>query len=189
MKLPSIPRHFTLLITYLKPHWKRSLLLIFLLLANAGLQLLNPQLVKIFIDTATLHGLTSTLLFLALALIASMLVSQGVAISDTYVGEYIAWSATNQLRADLLAHCLSLDLSFHKVHPVGELIERIDGDVDTLSNFFSRLMIQLIGNSLLLLGGLTIFFQLDWQFGCLLLAYILLYLTCMTAVRKRLVPL
>jgi ATP-binding cassette subfamily B protein len=160
-----------------------------LLVANAGLQLLNPQLVKIFIDTATIHGFTSTLLLLALALIVSILVSQGIAISDTYVGEYIAWSATNQLRADLLAHCLSLDLSFHKLHPVGELIERIDGDVDTLSNFFSRLVIELIGNSLLLLGGLAIFFQLDWRLGCLLLAYILFYLTSMTAVRKRLMPI
>ncbi len=182
-------RHFTLLATYLKPHWRLSLLLMLLLLTNAGLQLLNPQLLKLFIDAAERHGITSTLLFLALALIASILLNQAVSIADTYVGESLAWNTTNELRSDLVQHCLNLDLAFHKIHPVGELIEQIDGDVDTLSNFFSRLVIQLLGNSLLLLGSLGIFFWLDWPLGCLLLGYIFLFLTSTTLLRKRLVPL
>jgi ATP-binding cassette subfamily B protein/ATP-binding cassette subfamily C protein len=188
MKL-SPQRQFTLLTTYLKPYWKQSLLLGILLLASSGFQLFNPQLLKTFIDTAQLQGVTKTLLLLALAFIGSALTTQGLTIADSYTGELLAWNATNQLRSDLVEHCLRLDLSFHTLHPVGDLIERIDGDVDTLSNFFSRLVIQLVGNSLLLLGCLVIFFRLDWRFGTILLLYILLYLLSMSALRKHMVTL
>ncbi len=37
----------------------------------------------------------------------------------------IGWTATNELRADLTAHCLRLDQSFHKERSPGEMVERI----------------------------------------------------------------
>ena len=41
-------------------------------------------------------------------------------------------------------------MSFHNNTSPGELIERIDGDVAELSNFFSQLVIRIIGNLLLM---------------------------------------
>ena len=49
-----------------------------------------------------------------------------------YRVQQVAWTATNALRIDLVAHLVGLDLGFHKTHPPGELIERVDGDVDAL---------------------------------------------------------
>ncbi len=60
-----------------------------------------------------------------------------------YVGEIVAWAATNELRVDLARHCLRLDMSFHNDKRPGELIERIDGDVLEISNFFSQLVIMI----------------------------------------------
>ena len=37
-------------------------------------------------------------------------------------------------------------MGFHKSTTPGELIERIDGDVTALSNFFSAFMIRVVGN-------------------------------------------
>jgi len=160
-----------------------------LLIGNTGLQLLNPQLLKTFIDTALARGVSLTLLMVALFYFGIALLKQFVAIADTYLGEYVAWTATNQLRSDLVAHCLSLDPSFHKAHTPGELIERIDGDVDTLSNFFSRLLIQLIGSGLLLLGIVAIFFQISWIAGIGAGLYALIFLSVITTMNKRIVPL
>ncbi len=50
MHLP-VKRYLTLLATYLKPQWWRTLLMTVCLLASIGLQLLNPQLLRYFIDT------------------------------------------------------------------------------------------------------------------------------------------
>jgi ATP-binding cassette, subfamily B, bacterial len=184
-----LKRYFSLLATYLKPQWRRSLLLGLLLPVTTALQLLNPQILKAFIDTAQGHRLSFSLLTIALLFIATALIKKLATIADTYLSEYIAWTATNQLRSDLVAHCLALDLSFHKVHTPGELIERIDGDVDTLSNFFSRLVIQLGGNVLLLVGIVAIFFHIDWRAGLGASIYILIALVILTIMRRHIVPL
>lgn len=71
------------------------------------------------------------------------------------MGSRIAWGATNALRVDLVQHCLKLDLDFYQNRPSGELISRVDGDVNTLSRFFSQFTIHLLGNGLLMLGILV----------------------------------
>ncbi len=183
-------RHsFALLAVYLKPQWRRCLALALVLLANVGLQLLSPQFLKAFIDAALAHGLSGSLLTIALLFVGTTLLNHLAAIADTYLGESVAWTAPNQLRGDLVTHCLSLDLSFHKTHRPGELIERIDGDVDALSNFFARLFVQLGGSILLLLGILVIFFRIDWRAGLGAMLYILIFLAVLTGMRKPLVSL
>ena len=94
----------------------------------------------------------SVLLLAALAFIGIALIQQVVGVSATYVGENVAWTATNALRAEMARHCLNLDMSYHNNVSPGELIERIDGDVAELSNFFSQLVIRVLGNLLLLIG-------------------------------------
>lgn len=182
-------RYFALLATYLKPQWRRSLLLGLLLLGSTALQLLSPQLLRAFIDTAQTHGFSLSLLTIALLFIGITLLKKLAAIADIYLGEYVAWTATNQLRSDMVAHCLALDLSFHKAHTPGELIERIDGDVDTLSNFFSRLIIQLGGSALLLLGIVAVFLRIDWRAGLGASIYIVAFLSIITTMRRRIIPL
>ncbi|WOD39680.1 ABC transporter transmembrane domain-containing protein [Nodosilinea sp. E11] len=96
-----------------------------------------------------------------------MHLQQGLAIATTYVSETIAWRATNTLRLDLARHALGLDLAFHKAHTPGELVERVDGDVDALSRFFSQFVLQVVGNGLLVVGVLTIRFSRLLRVGAL----------------------
>src|SRR5205823_934138 len=100
-------------------------------------QLFNPQILRYFIDATVTGSATPSLIGAAFLFVGVALANQGVSVAATYLSENVAWTATNQLRTDLVVHCLSLDMAFHKTHTPGELIERIDGDVDTLSNFFS----------------------------------------------------
>ena len=97
-----------------------------------------------FIDTAATGGGLDALITAAGLFIAAALANQALLVGATYLGENIGWTATNALRADLAEHCLRLDLSFHKARTPGELIERIDGDVNTLSNFFSQFVIHML---------------------------------------------
>ena len=60
------------------------------------------------------------------------------------------------MREDLARHCLGLDMSFHTSRTPGELIERIDGDVTALSNFFSQFSVRVFGGALMLIGILVI---------------------------------
>ena len=46
-------------------------------------------------------------------------------------------------------------MDFHNRRTPGEMIERIDGDVTALANFFSQFVIQVLGSALLLLGAIV----------------------------------
>lgn len=155
MPLPFKP-YRDLLLNYLRPQAKRVIWLTITLLGSIGLQILNPQLLGYFIDTAVSGGPQHQLLIAALLFIGLALLTQVFTIIVTYLSETVAWTATNALRFQLAHHCLQLDLSFHKAHTAGELLERVDGDVNLLSRFFSQLVIHIFGNGILLVGILII---------------------------------
>ena len=167
-------RYWNLLVTYLKPQWTRVILLTVLLFGSIGLQLVNPQIIRYFIDTTQAGGSPGTLFIAAGLFIAIALVQRVVAFYSTYVAENVGWTATNTLRAELALHCLRLDMPFHKKRTPGEMIERIDGDVTALANFFSQFVIKIVGNAILIIGVLLLLFREDWRVGAGLTVYSLL---------------
>jgi ATP-binding cassette subfamily B protein len=158
-------RYWRLLVTYLKPQWPRVVLLSILLVGNITLQLINPQVVRYFIDATQTGRPLSALLIAGGLFLAIAFLQRAVAFSSTYTAENVGWTATNALRADLALHCLRIDMSFHKTHTPGELIERIDSDVTTLASFFSQFTIQVLGNALLIGGVLILLWREDWRVG------------------------
>lgn len=186
--MASLKLYGALLVQYLRPQKGAAALCALLVVSSIGLQLANPQIVRYFIDTAETGSALNQLLGAAGLFIGVALIRQLIHIGATYVGENIAWRATNELRADLALHCLRLDMSFHKRYKPGELIERIDGDVNKLANFFSRLVIQLSSNVLLLLGVLILLALADWRVGLSVAAVALLGAVALDVLRKQTVP-
>lgn len=173
-----------ILTVYLSPQRLKVAILTILLLSSIGLQLLNPQILRRFIDTAIAGGSTRALLLDALLFLGVVLFTQMLQVGATYFSEQVGWTATNRLRSDLLRHCLSLDLAFHKERTPGEMIERIDGDVTALSLFFSQFVIQVFGSVLLLLGVLVVLWLEDWRVGLALTIFALVALVVLTRIRN-----
>ena len=157
-----------LLATYLRPEWPRAVLLGLSLVAGIGLQLANPQVARIFIDRAQSGEALDRLVWIALLFLSLAFLTQAATIAETYVAEDLGWRTTNALRADLTGHVLGLDASFHGEHTPGELIERIDGDVSAIAGFFSRFVVEVLGNTMFLFGVLVLLYREDWHIGILL---------------------
>ncbi len=187
MKIP-LKQYWNLLVDYLKPQWGRVAKLAIVLLSSIGLQILNPQILRYFIDTAVAGGSEQALVRAALVFIGVALVTQFLAVAATYLSENVAWTATNALRADLAEHCLRLDLSFHKSRTPGELIERVDGDVNALSRFFSQFTINVLGNVILLFGVLVVLFYEDWRAGLSLTFFTVTALIVLVRLSSQAVP-
>lgn len=152
----SLRRYVALLATYLRPQRAQVALLAALLLGGIALELLSPQIVRVFIDTATSGGTLDALLRAATLFVGVALLTQLMAVGATYLSQHVGWTATNALRVDVAEQVLNLDLRFHKARTPGELIQQVDGDVTTLSNFFSQFMLRVLGNALLLVGVLLL---------------------------------
>ena len=171
MKKLPIKQYFTLFSKYLKNHKNLFIFLIFFLFLGIFLQVINPQIMRYFIDTATSSStienneITNSLLFAAISFISLTILTQLVNVTATYLGENVSWKATNELRSDLTKHCLDLDMKFHNERTPGELIERVDGDVEMISTFFSQFIIKVLGNLILLLAVLGYFFYENFYIG------------------------
>jgi ATP-binding cassette subfamily B protein len=187
IKIP-IQRYWILLRTYLKPQWPQALLLTVLLFTHVGLRLIVPQIMRFFIDTALAGGELRALIHSALLFLGIAVGSQALGIVTAFVGENVAWRVANALRQDLTLHCLKLDPSFHKAHTAGELISRVDGDVNTLSNFFSQLVVSMVGNAILLTGVLVLLFLEDWRVGLSMLIFSLVALVVLVRIRALAIP-
>jgi len=161
----SFRQHREFLIDYLRPQWLAVAVMSALLLSSIGLQLLIPQILSRFIDSARAGAAPEVLVRLAVLFLIVAVAGQLVSTVSVYASENVGWTATNKVREDLALHCLRLDLPFHNAKTPGEMIERIDGDVTQLSSFFSQFVIRVLGNAVLLAGILVLLFRADWRVG------------------------
>ena len=184
----ALNRYWRLLACYLRPQWLRMVLLALILVGTIAVQVATPLVTSYFIDQATSGGDLHNLIGLALLTMLLALGGQGLAVAETYVAENVSWAATNALRADLVAHLLRLDAPFHTAHTPGELIERVDGDVATLARFFSRFVVYVLGNGILLVGVLGLLYHVDWRVGLGMSVFVVLGLVGMLRIRAAASP-
>lgn len=175
MNIPII-RYWALLRQYLAPQRRAVGLMACLLLLSIGLQLTGPQVVRRFIDAVQRGADEGVLVQVALLFLGVTVTQQMMKVFAGYWSERVAWTATNALRADLAAHLVRLDLSFHGVHTPGELIERVDGDVRELAAFFSSFAVQFLSSALLLGGVLLAVALVDGHLGVVFTGFALLAL-------------
>ncbi len=187
MNLP-LKIYWNLLSQHIRPQRVRFILLLALLLASIGLRVFNPQVMRNFIDSALSGQPLEALTVTALVFIGIAILQQVVSVSVTYLGENVAWTATNALRAELAEHALHLDMPFHNNRTPGELIERIDGDVTEMATFFSQFLLTLVGNSLLLVGILAALFLEDWRVGLGFTAFTIMAILVLNRVKDIAIP-
>lgn len=130
---------------------------------NTVLILAGPRVLRDFIDGLAGSATTDSLLRLAivyLILRLGQLVGQSLA---AYVGENVAWAATNDVRVNLMRHALTLDMEFFNSHPPGTMLERTDGDANQLAHFLSQFTLRLISSLLRLIGIAVVVAFEDWR--------------------------
>lgn len=187
MNIP-LRRYWDLLARHIKPQKLRFALLSIMLLSSIGLQVFNPQIMRRFIDAAQSGAETQALVSAGIAFIGLALLQQLFAVGTAYYGQNVAWTATNALRAELADHCINLDMSFHNNTSPGELIERVDGDVSELSNFFSQLVLRVIGNLMLLVGIVVALFLEDRRLGLAIAIFAGIALVTLNRIRGIAIP-
>ena len=160
---PSVTQYKSLLQNYLRPQWLKVTIMAVLLLSSIGLKLIEPQILRFFIDSAIAKTSLDLLIRAALFYLGIAIVVQLLGAVATYLGASVGWTATNFVRRDLAKHTMNLDMRFHNSRTAGEMIERIDGDVTALSDFFSQFSVRVFGGLLLLLGILIVlWFENIW---------------------------
>lgn len=187
MRVP-LRGYLGLLGRYLRPWRGRVAALGLVLAAMIGLQLLGPQILRLFIDGAVQGAGHAGLVSSAVLFMLVALAQQLTAATGRYLGEDIGLRATNELRGDLVAWCLHLDMALWRATRPGELIERTDGDVELLANFFSQFVVGLLANLVLLVAILVVLFGESAVAGLAMTAFSAAALWALFAARNYAVP-
>src|SRR5262245_38922799 len=124
--------------------------------ASMVLRLSLPLLLGRFADDALAGEPVDALTRLAMVYVVVALVSEALGLGVVWGSVRLSWRAGNRLRERLSAHALRLEQSWHGRHSPGQLIERIDGDVEAMVVFFSGIAIEIVGNVGLIAGMLVV---------------------------------
>lgn len=166
---------------YMLPFKKKIIALGTLIVVNILLQVIGPQIIGDYIDTVTTSTSGSLYTEIAILYILVAVVQQLALVSSIYLAQDLAWRSTNSLRADLFSHSMRLDMTFHNEFRPGDMIERIDGDVNKLSNFFSQFTILILTNILIIIAILVALLIENLFLG---FAFILFVLLAMVGIYK-----
>ncbi|QGG96153.1 ABC transporter ATP-binding protein [Actinomarinicola tropica] len=177
-----------LLLTALGPERRKLTGVMLVLLVALALRLAMPAMLGWFVDAAIDGRELSLLTAIAAAYVAVALTAEVLSLVVTWGSVSVSWRAGNRLRERLARHALRLDMGWHARHSPGQLIERIDGDVEALALFFNNVLVHVVGNLLLLVGMLVVAFTISPWAGLLLVVTCALGATVLVKVRAAAVP-
>lgn len=155
-----------------RPHGRLVWLSLALYPLTAGLELLQPWLIKVAIDEYILPRDWTGLGHMALVFLAALLVLYGIRAVQTYLMHLTGQRVMHALRRDLFAHLQGMDAAFFDRSPVGRLMTRVLNDVEAINELFVSGAVIVVGDVVLLLGVVVIMLALDWRLALVTFAVV-----------------
>ncbi len=147
--------------------------------------LAGPLVVRQIVDDAKGGASASHLVKLAGFFLAIAVGAQLLTVAFTWTATVTAWHTTNDIRLRLAAHVLGLDHEFHRHHTPGELIQRVDGDVTSVSDFLGQVVPRALGAMAMVFGMIVVLAVVDWRLAVGAAIYVLLSAFLIVRLRHR----
>ncbi len=151
------------LFKFVKPYWKRFILLLVLTVGVAILGPIRPYLIHIAIDEHVANGNFPGLLNMTILLIGLLVLQGIVTYLHTYISGWLGQNTIKDIRDELYDHLLGLQLRFFDNTPIGRLVTRTVSDIETLAEVFSQGVAAIVGDVLQLFVITAIMFYTDWR--------------------------
>jgi ATP-binding cassette subfamily B multidrug efflux pump len=155
------------LLSYLNPYKLRVVQIIVLMGLAIGAELLNPYFMKLAIDKYITAKDLEGLLLIGLGMIAIKI----LAMICTRWRITLMAGVTNKIlltiRQQLYSHIQKLSFSFFDNRPVGKILARIIGDVNSLNDLFTNSVTNLIPDLVTILAVAIIMMTMNVQLGLL----------------------
>ncbi len=129
----------------------------------AGVELLQPYLLKVAIDDHILKGDWPGLTRVVGTLFAALLALYVLRAAEDYLMYLSGQRVIHDLRATLFAHLLRLEAAFFDRTPVGRLMTRVLNDVEAVGEAFTSGLFAVIGDVVVLAGVVGVMLWLDWR--------------------------
>lgn len=130
-------------------------------------------------DQAVLLG------WVAIGLVAALAVRFAINAGMGYLLQSAGQRIVADLRSRVLARLLRLPAAAYDHQPAGRLVTRATNDVAAVNELFTGVLVTIVRDALLIAGGMTLLFVLEWRLALVVLACTPLVLAVGWAFRKR----
>jgi ATP-binding cassette subfamily B protein len=186
------------LITYLSPYKLQTAVSAACILARSFTDVAGPLLVMVAVDRfmapekqtsnwftrqlspQPLTGVTQ----LAFVYLAALALSFALDFVQTYLMQWTGQKIMFDLRKQIFRHIQFQDVAFFDKNPVGRLVTRVTSDVDALNEMFTSGVLEIFGNTVMLLFIVVIMLRMNWPVALLTLSTIPLIILATNLFRK-----
>lgn len=151
------------LLGYLAPYKLKVLAIISLMGMVVGIELLNPYFMKLAIDRYIAEHDIPGLFLLGAGMIALKIIAMFCAKERIKLMSAITHRILLTIRQELYQHIQKLSLKFFESRPVGKILARIIGDVNSLSDLFTNSVTNLVPDLATIIAVSAIMFSLNYR--------------------------
>ena len=151
------------LLRYARPYTLAIGAAIALLLFEAALALVGPELTRRALDIALPNHDTALLGTLGAIYAGALLLSFGGEYLQTVLTTWVGQRVMSDLRRQLFAHLQRLGVPFFDRQPVGRLVTRLTSDVETLNELFSSGVVTVVGDLATLAAVSVMMLVTNWR--------------------------
>src|SRR5438093_5200386 len=165
-KRPTVAMYRRLL-RFVGPYRWNLALAAALLVISTALGLVWPQIVQRVLDLGFKEpGLLDQLVVILIAVLLVRAVIDGV---RQFVMAWTGEKVIFDLRMAIVNHLQSMSLSFFNVRKTGDLMSHVTSDATLVHGVVTQTIIQVLGQVLTLVGGITVIFIMNWRLALLTL--------------------
>ncbi len=158
------------ILRYLRPYWWMEIEILVCMSVGVALTLVTPLAVKILIDEVFVEKNFGLLHIIVGALIALYLIRSAFTVVTAYVFNFVGQRIIFDIRSQLFQHLEKLHIGFYHKTKTGEMISRVNNDVESLQSVVTTTVVDLITDFLTIAAILALVFYLDWRLTLVSLA-------------------
>ena len=146
-QVPKVTKALLLRIaSYLKPYKLQFALVFIAILLSAAVGLLPSIITGRIVDEALVGKNLQLLVKLLIAAFATMTLSQVIGVLESYINAWISSRIIFDMKNQMYAHLQSMPHSFFTTEKQGDIITRMNSDIDGVSNVISGTLTSVVSN-------------------------------------------
>ena len=173
-------------IRFAAPHKRLLFLALALFPLVAAAQLAQPYILKTTIDGPISGGDAAGVLPYAGLFVGLVLAQALFQFAQNWIMTLAGQRIMRDLRTQLFAHVSRLSTSYFDRTPLGKVISRLTGDVESLNEFLSNGLVSIVADTILLVGIVGVMFALDVPLTLVSFALVLPLIAVIAWMRGRL---
>ncbi len=138
----------------------------------AGVELLQPYLLKVAIDEHILVGDWPGLTGVATLFLLVLVALAALRTAESYLMQLTGQRVMHDLRGLLFRHLLRQEAAFFDRNPVGRLMTRVLNDVEAVSEAFASGLTAVAGDVITLVGVVAVMLWMDWRLALVTLSIV-----------------